>query len=373
MNLLMSLKLAKFFKAKPESVPEQSDNQSVLLPPGPLWSRLFLWFLASGTFALLIWSFLAKVQDVVVLSGSLRSLHPVATVSIPLGGRVHKVFVAPFERVDSGQPLLQLDVSDQKIQLHSLRERLDLLEVSYKSYQKFQIDSLSYLETQLSDNRDLLNRYQQLSLSGSMAYVQVLNQKNRVSQLQTRLVENTQALADKTSSFRAQQSQLSSEIDLLENLIKRCTLYSPVRGIVQSQQLPSPGVYLAAGSNVAEVVPSGSLTAQVKLPSQYRDNAQPGIEAMVDVDAFPSREFGLILSEIVSVSPTTYESSSPSIPKTYLADLKLLQAERSDLLNINDLLPGMKVSARISLRTKPIIATVFEFFEGFFSPILEER
>ena len=115
------------------------------------------------------------------------------------------------------------------------------------------------------------------------------------------------------------------------------------------------------------------LSAQVKLPSEYRDAAQTGSAAMVDVDAFPAREFGFILSEISSVSPTTFESSSPSIPKTYLADLKLLKPERSELLDLQQLLPGMKVMARITLRTKPVISTVFEFFDNFFTPMNEER
>ena len=110
------------------SVPAESDDfQSVLLPPGPLWSRLFLWFLASGSFALLIWSVFAKVQDVVVLSGSLRSQNPVAKVLTPVAGRVDEVFVVPSQQVAPGQALLSMDVSDQKIQLRSLRDRLHQL------------------------------------------------------------------------------------------------------------------------------------------------------------------------------------------------------------------------------------------------------
>ncbi|WP_170951745.1 HlyD family secretion protein [Synechococcus sp. GEYO] len=329
--------------------------------------------MASGSLALLIWSFFAKVQDVVVLSGSLRSKNPVAKVVSPMAGRVQKVFVAPSQRVDSGQALLALDVSDQEIRLGSLRVRLQQLESSYRSYQRFSNKSLASLRSELSVNQDLLRRYQNLALSGAMSDVQLLNQRNRVVQLETRVAEANHADADKNAEFGSQKSQLMSEIALLDHAVSRSTVYSPIHGIVQSLDLPSQGVFLASGSNIAEIVPSGILSAQVKLPSQYRDAVQVGSTAMVDVDAFPAREFGFLLSEISSVSPTTFESSSSSIPKTYLADLKLLRSERSELLNLSQLLPGMKVTARVTLRTKPVITTVFEFFDNFFTPMNEER
>ena len=356
------------------AIPVDSDDfKSILLPPGPLWSRLFLWFLASGSFALLIWSVFAKVQDVVVLTGSLRSQNPVAKVLNPVAGRVDEVFVVPSQQVAPGQALLSMDVSDQKIQLRSLRDRLHQLERAHRSYQQFNSKSLASLHSELSVNQDLLRRYQSLASSGAMSDVQLLNQRNRVVQLETRIAEANHADAEKNAEFRSQKSQLTSEIALLDQAVGRSTIHSPIRGIVQSLDLPSEGVFLASGSNIAEIVPSGALSAQVKLPSQYRDAVQIGSTAMVDVDAFPAREFGFLLSEISSVSPTTFESSSPSIPKTYLADLKLLKAERSELLDVTQLLPGMKVTARVTLRTKPVISTVFEFFDNFFTPMNEER
>lgn len=359
--------------SRTSSTPVQSDDfQSVLLPPGPLWSRLFLWFLASGTLALLIWSIFAKVQDVVVLSGSLRSQNPVAKVLNPVPGRVKDVFVVASQRVVPGQALLSLDVSDQEIKLRSLRDRLHQLETSHRSYQRFNEKSLASLRSELSLGQDLLRRYQNLALSGAMSDVQVLNQRNRVLQLETRVADSVHVGAEKSAEFRSQKSQLSSEIALLDNAVSRSTIYSPILGTVQSLDLPSQGVFLASGSNLAEIVPSGNLSAQVKLPSQYRDAVHAGSTAMVDVDAFPAREFGFILAEITSVSPTTFESSSPSIPKTYLVDLKLLEEERPELVELKQLLPGMKVTARVTLRSKPVISTVFEFFENFFTPMNEE-
>lgn len=372
MTSFSSFKLPSIFR-RSSALAASDDFQSVLLPPGPLWSRLFLWFLVSGSFALLIWSVFAKVQDVVVLSGSLRSQNPVAKVLTPVAGRVDEVFVVPSQQVARGQALLTLDVSDQKIQLRSLRDRLYQLERAYLSYQQFNSKSLASLHSELLVNQDLLRRYQFLASRGAMSDVQLLNQRNRVVQLETRVAEANHAEAEKNAEFISQKSQLVSEIDLLNHAVSRSTIYSPIRGIVQSLDLPASGVYLASGSNVAEVVPSGVLSAQVKLPSEYRDAAQTGSAAMVDVDAFPAREFGFILSEISSVSPTTFESSSPSIPKTYLADLKLLDAERPELLDLQQLLPGMKITARITLRTKPVISTVFEFFDNFFTPMNEER
>lgn len=231
LNLLDNMPPFRFFKStvfsRGTSGPSEPDNsQSVLLPPGPLWSRLFLWFLVSGSFALLIWSIFAKVQDVVVLSGSLRSQHPVAKVLTPLAGRVQEVFVVPSQKVVAGEVLLTLDVSDQKIQLRSLLARVEQLKQSYNSYRRFHADSLMSLQSELSVNQDLLDRYSKLALSGGMSDVQVLSQRNRVVQLETRIAEAIHAMADKSSEFFSQRSQLTAESDLLEQAIQLYYFFS---------------------------------------------------------------------------------------------------------------------------------------------------
>ena len=365
--------LTPHFGKKSVSLANSDTYQDVLLPPGPLWSRIFLWILASGSFSLLIWSFFAQVQDVVILSGSLRSNLPVAKVLLPEGGYVQSVLVQPSQNVHLGQVLLNLDISDLKAKLQTTTRRLAQLQEAHYSFLSYSDDFLAASKFELNTAINLLNRYQDLYDNGSIAYVQILQQQDRVTRLKLRVSQAAHDLNDKTSAFNSQRDQLLNDISSLETSIDRSTLHAPVNGVIQSLELPAPGVFLPSGSEVFKIIPSGQLFAQVKLPSRYRDSANQGMKAMIDIDSFPSREYGLISSEISSVSPSTFESSSPSIPRSYMADIQLLAAERPDLLDISKLLPGMNVTARVTLKTKPVVTTVFEFFDKFFDPVFEQR
>ena len=67
------------------------------------------------------------------------------------------------------------------------------------------------------------------------------------------------------------------------------------------------------------------------------------------------------------------QTSSQAQQKTYTADLLIISAESPDLLDLNLLRPGMGLTARIKLREKPIIASVFEILSGLFDPLTEKR
>ena len=41
--------------------------------------------------------------------------------------------------------------------------------------------------------------------------------------------------------------------------------------------------------------------------------------------------------------------------------------------SLNDLRPGMSITAKLKLREKPVIATVFAFMSDLFTPIYEEK
>ena len=95
--------------------------------------------------------------------------------------------------------------------------------------------------------------------------------------------------------------------------------------------------------------------------------------ADVDIDAFPASDYGSIQAVVSSISPTTSQSSNQTSEKEYEADLKLVRPQNPKKLSIGDLRPGMGITARIRLREKPIISTVFNFIGDLFEPMNEQR
>jgi len=350
-----------------------SDVENVLLPPGPLWTRIFLWFLGSASVSLVIWSIFTRVDEVVLLSGSLLPGQLGVRILPPANGVVSFIGVTPFQSVKKGQVLFKLDTADSSAHLVSLKARLIELERSHSSFLEFHKNSLRSLNSELAFHRDLYSRYKILTELGTISQVQLLTQGNQVTQVQSRVAQSLHDFTDKTSAFSSQRSNLISEISIASRANANLTIHSPLAGILQTLNVQTPGVLVSSGTVLAEIVPSTSLIAELNVPSLHRDSLKIGTPVTVDIDAFSAREFGLLNAKVYSISPTTVEGSNPSVAKSYIAKLRILEPQRKDRLRLSNLLPGMSVTARVSTRSKPVISTVFEFFSKFFSPIVESR
>ncbi|MDJ0559441.1 MAG: HlyD family efflux transporter periplasmic adaptor subunit, partial [Microcystis sp. M53599_WE4] len=96
-------------------------EQSVILKQSPIWSRTIIWTLMSVTTAALIWSALAKIEQVVGAQGQLKPQGKVQEVQAPVNGVVQEVKVKDGDRVNKGDVLVLMDSSASKVQLESLR------------------------------------------------------------------------------------------------------------------------------------------------------------------------------------------------------------------------------------------------------------
>ena len=96
-------------------------EQSVILKQSPIWSRTIIWTLMSVTTAALIWSAVAKIEQVVGAQGQLKPQGKVQEVQAPVNGVVQEVKVKDGDRVNKGDVLVLMDSSASKVQLESLR------------------------------------------------------------------------------------------------------------------------------------------------------------------------------------------------------------------------------------------------------------
>ena len=96
-------------------------EQSVILKQSPIWSRTIIWTLMSVTTAALIWSALAKIEQVVGAQGQLKPQGKVQEVQAPVNGVVQEVKVKDGDRVNKGDVLVLMDSSASQVQLESLR------------------------------------------------------------------------------------------------------------------------------------------------------------------------------------------------------------------------------------------------------------
>ena len=148
---------------------------------------------------------------------------------------------------------------------------------------------------------------------------------------------------------------------------------SPITGFVQELRHQTIGERIRASDTISVVVPGRGLKAIVRVPSKLSAPLELNTPADIDIDAFPSSDYGSIQAVVSSISPTTRQSSNQSGEKAYEADLQLISPDNPKKLRIDDLRPGMAITAKVRLREKPIISTVFSFLDGLFEPINEQR
>ena len=108
------------------------------MPPPPVWSRIFIWTLGTGTVTLFLWSVFTKIEETIILTGEISTLTPEIKVSAMDPGKIVSVKVNPNQYVNKGQVLIVYSDDETSARLVSTKERLSLAKDQrmniYKSY-----------------------------------------------------------------------------------------------------------------------------------------------------------------------------------------------------------------------------------------------
>jgi len=344
-----------------------------LLPPPAVWSRVLIWTLGAGSMGLLLWSVLTKVEETVVLVGEVTTEKPGVQVSPLDPGVITAVNVKPHQAVSVGEVLMTYADDDTDGRLASQLRRRDLLRSQQAKEQVIFELRCRQVEEQIALDRDILQRLVRLRDVGAIQETQVLEKRAQVSKGELSLSSLKEEMSRSKSQSDQQLEDISQLVRELEAKQKRFVIKSPVTGFVQEIRYQSVGERIQPSEVVSVIVPSQALNARVRVPSKLSAPLDVETPALVDVDAFPASDYGSVRALVSSVSPTTSQGSSQSPEKTYAAELRLVAAQNPQKLQLSALRPGMAVTAKVRLREKPVIATVFDFLADLFDPLHQQR
>ena len=355
------------------NIEQQPTADLALLPPPATWSRVLIWTLGTGSLGIITWATLTKVEETIVLAGEITTEIPGVQVTAVDPGTVTSVNVQMHQKVDAGEILITYndDETDQRLE-SQLRQKREL-ETQHKENQIILLLRRKQAEQRLSLDRDLLQRLEKLVTVGAIEETQILEKKAEIDKLEISL----ERLKSEQKRTKAQSNQKLIEINQiireLEAKKERFKVKSPITGFVQELRHQTIGERIRASDTISVVVPGRGLKAIVRVPSKLSAPLELNTPADIDIDAFPSSDYGSIQAVVSSISPTTRQSSNQSGEKAYEADLQLISPDNPKKLRIDDLRPGMAITAKVRLREKPIISTVFSFLDGLFEPINEQR
>ena len=354
---------------------DQDQSNLSLLPPPPTWSRILIWSLGSGATFLLIWSMVVKVDERVIFNGEITTSSPEVSISIQDSGIIKDIYTKPHSAINENDLILIFDDNESSVQLKSIAQRIKLTNLRKISDQKLYQLKEKRLKEQISLDKELLNRMEQLLIVGAIEKTQVLKQRSELSQ---GLIQ-VSSLREESQKSEYQLEQLLEELKVSEMELKeklnRFQIRSPVTGFVQQMKYQTIGERVQRGEVILTIIPKKDLIARVSIPSNLKGPVEINSPATISVDAFPEGEYGSIEAVVSSISPMTINSNnnSKSPVKLYNADLKLIESSNPDLFNLDKLRPGMFVSAQMVLRDKPVITTVFKVLEKVFDPLTEQR
>ncbi len=375
-----SIKTNNFFqeklitKFKSNSDKENIDPNLTLLPPPPIWSRVFIWTLGSGSVTLILWSIFTTVEETIILTGELTTITPEVKISARDPGRIKEVLVKLNQYVDKNTILMIYEDDETKDRLNSAKKRFEFSQNQRINLMDAYDIKLKQLNYQIKFKEDIAARYKSLLKEGAVSELRYLESLTELEQLKNNYES---ALIEKDNSLyqnSEQLEQISTQIFELKAKINRFKIVSPVSGFIQNIKYQSPGERIMANDVVITVVPDNELIVKALIPSRVRAPIQSGMEAIVEVDAFPSDDFGGIIAEVFTISPTvSTDNTSGSTRRTFIAEIKLISPELPGKFSFDELRSGMAISTKIKLRDKPIIASAFSIISDIFDPLAEER
>lgn len=358
---------------KRNSQNHQPPADLALLPPPTVWSRVLIWTLGTGSLGILLWSIVTKVEETVILAGEITTEKPGVQVTAVDPGTITEVHVQIHQRVIAGDVLITYNDNETEQRLQSkIREKA---EVETQLNENQTIFSLRRKQTKqrLALDLDLLQRLENLLAVGAIQETQILEKQAEITKSEITLESLASEQIRSKAQFNEKIIKIKQEIRELQAKKGRFEVSSPITGFVQELRHQTIGERIKPSDTISVIVPAQGLKAIVSVPSRLSAPLKADASADVDIDAFPASDYGSVKAIISSISPTTSSLSNQASGKAYEADLKLITPQNPKKLSLGDLRPGMGITAKVRLREKPIISTVFNFVGDLFEPINQQR
>jgi hemolysin D len=343
----------------------RSSHQSMALQQSRFLARSITWALVGTTAAGLAWLALAKTDEVVVAPGKLQPIGDVRTVQMPVGGVLQEMLVKEGDRVSQGQVLLRLDneatLDRRKAVQESIQarqEQLQLKQLELQRYLNLNDTEQKVLTRNLELEAQILNRLESLEESGAAAELQVLQQRNRVREVEGELEKlavdrkrQSAILQQAVAQLNGEIAELRSQLTELNVNIRFQDVRSPVDGLVFDLKPTGPGFVGQGSEPVMKIVPFKDLQARVEVQSSDIGFVQVGKPVEISIDSFPATDFGVLEGTLKSIGSDALPPDERN--QTYRFPAIVALDSQQFLMKSGQELPlqvGMSLTANIKLR-----------------------
>jgi hemolysin D len=361
MNLLQ-----KAQDALERRVASRSHDEAVL-QQSRFWMRAITWGLMGTTAFGVGWLALAKTEEIVVATGKLDPMGAVKEIQMPVGGIAQTILVKDGDMVKAGQVVMRLDTESSSQKLKSLNqnislkeEQLQLKQVEMDQYIRLNKEEISMLEKNLTLEQEILDRLKRLAEQGASAELQYLQQRNKVQEVEGKLMQTKVDKHRQIAILQQSIQQLKSELASLKAerteaqvTLRYQELRSPVNGVVFDLKPRSPGYAAQSTESVMKIVPFDKLEANVEIPTTDIGFVQPGMPADISIDSFPATDFGVLQGSVKRIGSDALPPDPQKQREQFRFPATIQLSSQQLLLKNGRQLPlqvGMSLTAHIKLR-----------------------
>lgn len=369
-----------------------------------------LWVLVAAFFAILVWSYFYRIDQVVRGSGTFIATSRVQVIQAVDGGMITSLKVKEGDRVAQGQVLATLDDGRSLAAVRELDGRLAALyakaarlraEIAGADFVKFpaaveKFPEIIRVETALFNQRtsgfqeemrtaavavSLAREDAQLvtnlASNGDVSRSDVIRAQKAVNEAEAMMINRRNKYLQevgtdltKAEDEIGQNEQVRAQrLQQLENTV----LKASVPGIVKNMRLTTAGSVLRAGEELMQIVPvDDDIIVEVKVRPADIAQLRPGLPANIRVDPYDYTIYGAVAGKVSYVSADTLKEDTRAGEQVYYrvhVTTKGAPVVTQTGKEI-EILPGMtsQVDIRIGDRTvleyllKPLRKTLTESF-----------
>jgi len=246
----------------------------------------------------------AQLRDVrrqVDVVGTLAAREEV-TVSAEVEGRVARLVHDLGDRVNAGDPLVELDPEKLRFKVEEQRAGLDQARARFGASPDGELPPIERMPEVVSAAAQLADAEQQYERAQTLAGRSLLPQ-SQLDEAKTKVA--TAKAAHETAlaaakQLRAEIAARASTLGFAERELRDAVIRAPFEGYV-AERLVTPGQFLGLKEPIMRIVRLHPLKLTAEVPERFAPWIETGRDLEVRADAFPGQSFP---GKIVRISPS---------------------------------------------------------------------
>ena len=325
------------------------------------------WIMVGLTFFGFGWLCIAKTDEIIIVSGKIIPTGEVTPIKMPSTGIVKEILVEEGDKVVKNQILLKLDTRSNLQRDETLKEEINFkenqlfsLNEEFKEFIKNTRKGFISLNNNIDLQNSILEKYENLLKSGAVPELQYLDRKSNLISLNTEKDNLIKDFESNKSKYIQKLEVLNSElVDLKGRLAENKLLLinkivkSPIAGTIFDLKPKNIDYAAQATETILKIVPYSDLEARLEVPSSDIGFVKKGMNVDINIDSYPSSDFGVLKANITSIGSDALKPDSSenreffSFPVNASLSDQFLEVKKGRKLKLK---VGMTLSANINLR-----------------------